>query len=267
MFRILHSVFGLLFTVLVAVHYQTQNIPFILLASLIIVVLVFYRFTGVESLKKEMGGRDSGIARVKPQVDMMNNNESAYYFNVNGRAWRVAWYERDDGSQYHKPILLLATPSSLDAYEIEGPFPIPHPPYVTMPRDLDIAVSDSGLHEAFTCFCRRSSLGYETKMTWYNVQDGLRRMFLAHVRDHFRSQNHRSVVKIIYFRAASKEFGGEIGIAKTLGQAIQVKLIEIDGPEHDLQNLLRQQPLQLQASTCVIGENFRSHSPLFRRRV
>ncbi|KAH6980558.1 hypothetical protein EDB80DRAFT_692311 [Ilyonectria destructans] len=232
------------------VHYQTQNIPFILLASLIIVVLVFYRFTRAETLKKEMGVRDSGIARVIPQVDMINNNELAYYFKVNKIPWRTAWYERDHGSQYHRPILLLTTSSSLGTSEIEGPFPIPHSPYATMPRKLDIAVSDSGLFEAFTCFCRRNSLGYETRMTWYNVQDGLRKMFLAHISDHFHAQNHRSVIEIIYFGAASKEFGGEIGMMKTLGQATRVELIEIDGPEQDLQDLLRQKPLQLQTSTC-----------------
>ncbi|KAH7120067.1 hypothetical protein B0J13DRAFT_629340 [Dactylonectria estremocensis] len=273
LFRILHIVFGLLFTVLVAVHYQTQNIPFLLLASLIIVVLIFYHFIRAQTLKKEMGSRDSGIARVKPQVDMINDNKLAHYFKVNDIPWRVAWYERDHGSQDHRPILLLTTPLGLDTYEIEGPFPIPHSPYVTMPRKLDMAVSDSGLLEAFTCFCGRNSLGYETRLTWYNVQNGLRNMFVAHLSEHFHSRNPLSLITIIYFGVTSKGYRGEIGMKQMLGQATRLELIEIDGPEQApedllrepaLEDLLREKPLQLQPEICVIGENFRSHSHLFR---
>ncbi|KAL6402786.1 hypothetical protein AUP68_13984 [Ilyonectria robusta] len=252
MFRIIHLAFGVLFTVLVAIHFQTRNIPFLLLASLIVVVLVCYRFPTGETINKDMGSRASGIARVRPQVDMINNNEVAYYFKVNGIPWRVAWYERDHGSQHHRPILLLIASSSMDIYEIEieGPFPIPHPPYVTMSKKLDIAVSDSGLLEAFTCFCRRNSLGYETRMTWYNVQHGLRNMFLAHLRTHSLNQNHRSFITIICFGAAERGHGGESNMMKTLGQATRVELINTDRPGQDLEDLLRQRPLQLQPGTC-----------------
>lgn len=251
MFRIIHLAFGVLFTVLVAIHFQTQNIPFLLLASLIVVVLVCYRFPTGETINKDMGSQALGIARVRPQVDMINNNEVAYYFKVNGIPWRVAWYERDHGSQHPRPILLLIASLSMDIYEIEieGPFPIPHPPYVTMSKKLDIAVSDSGLLEAFTCFCRRNSLGYETRMTWYNVQHGLRNMFLAHLSAHFLSQNYRSFITIICFRAARPGHEGESNM-KMLGQAARVELMKIDGPGQDLEDLLRQKPLQLQPDTC-----------------